>query len=80
MDDPLPSDIDGRGETDFRGMEIVLELAEVDRGLASEDSKARTGNCRLYVLRGAEAGCEGCGAGDIALGLIRGTELSRARS
>lgn len=80
VEDPLVSDIDGRGETDLRGMELILLLPEVDRGLASDDSKARTGNCKLYVLRGADAGCEAGGAGDIALGLIKGTEVSRARS
>lgn len=72
-----PPEIDGRGETDFRGNVPALTFAaEVDSGLASDDSNARTGNCKLYGLRDAEAGFEGGGAGDIARGLIIGTEPS----
>lgn len=47
----------GMGDTDLRlgvclcGVDPALVCGRVvARGLPSDDSKARTGNCRLYVL------------------------------
>jgi hypothetical protein len=55
---------------------------DVDSGLWSDDSNARTGNCMLYTFcrcleedGGAELGAEtgaGAGAGEMALGLKTG--------
>ena len=82
--DGRPSVGEGCGVNVFRVVGVrwfgggALRDCEVDNGLLSADSKARTGYCMLYEFleilgREPELSCGGIpGLGDSALGLISG--------